>query len=244
MQSASARTEIPARDRLIVALDTKSVGEADAMVKRIGDAVTFYKVGLELVLAGGLELVGRLHAEGYRLFLDMKLLDIGNTVEMAVARVAALDIDFLTIHGLDTKTVAAAVRGRAGSRLKVLGVTVLTNLDRDDLAEQGLSELPENLVVRRAKLITAAGGDGVITSAQEARSVRAAIGAEGLIVTPGIRLAEDPLGDQARVATPAFAIANGADHIVVGRPITQAADPRAAATRFQDEIAKALVLRA
>ena len=228
-----------ARDRLIVALDFAEVGTARAFVEQVGDSVTFYKVGLELVLNGGLDLVRALKGEGKRVFLDMKLLDIPNTVEKAVANAARTGADFLTIHAIDTKTIAAAAKGAAGSDLKVLGVTVLTSLDQGDLAEQGIAATPGDLVVTRARLAKAAGCHGVIASGQEAAAVRAATGEGFLIVTPGIRLPSDAVGDQARVATPGTAIADGATHLVVGRPITQAADPRAAAEAFIQAIATA-----
>lgn len=229
-----------ARDRLIVALDFAEVGAARAFVEQVGDSVTFYKVGLELVLNGGLDLVRALKGEGKRVFLDMKLLDIPNTVEKAVANAARTGADFLTIHAIDTKTIAAAATGAAGSDLKVLGVTVLTSLDQSDLAEQGIAAAtPGDLVVMRARLAKAAGCHGVIASGQEAAAVRAATGEGFLIVTPGIRLPSDAVGDQARVATPGTAIADGATHLVVGRPITQAADPRAAAEAFVQAIATA-----
>jgi len=228
-----------ARDRLIVALDFAEVGAARAFVDQVGDSVTFYKVGLELVLNGGLDLVRALKAEGKRVFLDMKLLDIPNTVEKAVANAARTGADFLTIHAIDTKTIAAAAKGAAGSDLKVLGVTVLTSLDEGDLAEQGIAAKPGDLVVTRARLAKAAGCQGVIASGQEAAAVHAATGEGFLIVTPGIRLPSDAVGDQARVATPETAIADGATHLVVGRPITQAGDPRAAAEAFVQAIATA-----
>ena len=228
-----------ARDRLIVALDFADVGTARAFVDQVGDSVTFYKVGLELVLNGGLDLVRALKGEGKRVFLDMKLLDIPNTVEKAVANAERTGADFLTIHAIDTKTIAAAAKGAAGSDLKVLGVTVLTSLDQSDLAEQGIAATPGDLVVTRAGLAKAAGCHGVIASGQEAAAVRAATGDGFLIVTPGIRLPSDAVGDQARVATPGTAIADGATHLVVGRPITQAADPRAAADAFVQAIATA-----
>ena len=228
-----------ARHRLIVALDFADVGTARAFVDQVGDSVTFYKVGLELVLNGGLDLVRALKGEGKRVFLDMKLLDIPNTVEKAVANAARTGADFLTIHAIDTKTIAAAAKGAAGSDLKVLGVTVLTSLDQSDLAEQGIAANPGNLVVTRARLAKVAGCHGVIASGQEAAAVRAATGEGFLIVTPGIRLPSDAVGDQARVATPGTAIADGATHLVVGRPITQAADPRAAADAIVQAIATA-----
>ena len=190
------------KDKLIVALDLPAYDEARALVDRLGDAVSFYKIGLELLLAGGLELARELKFDGKRVFLDLKFLDIGNTVERAVAAAAGLGVDFLTVHGLDTKTLNAAVRGRADSNLKLLAVTVLTNLEQADLDEQGISLTPEQLVLRRAKLASTAGFDGVIASGQEAGAVRASSGPQFLIVTPGIRLAGADSGDQSRVLTP------------------------------------------
>ena len=227
------------KDKLIVALDLPTYDEARALVDRLGDAVSFYKIGLELLLAGGLELARELKFDGKRVFLDLKFLDIGNTVERAVAAAAGLGVDFLTVHGLDTKTLNAAVRGRADSNLKLLAVTVLTNLEQADLDEQGISLTPEVLVLRRAKLANTAGFDGVIASGQEAGAVRAASGPQFLIVTPGIRLAGADSGDQNRVTTPEDALRAGADHLVVGRPINAAKDPRAAAEAFVARIAEA-----
>jgi orotidine-5'-phosphate decarboxylase len=227
------------KDKLIVALDLPAYDEARALVDRLGDAVSFYKIGLELLLAGGLELARELKFDGKRVFLDLKFLDIGNTVERAVAAAAGLGVDFLTVHGLDTKTLNAAVRGRADSNLKLLAVTVLTNLEQADLDEQGISLTPEQLVLRRAKLASTAGFDGVIASGQEAGAVRASSGPQFLIVTPGIRLAGADSGDQSRVMTPEDALRAGADHLVVGRPINAAKYPRAAAEAFLARIAEA-----
>lgn len=215
--------------RLIVALDVPSAAEARALVRRLGDAVTFYKIGHELLFDGGLELARELKAQGKRVFLDMKLLDIGNTMERGVASAARMGVDFLTIHGHDSKSIRAAVKGRGDSALKLLAVTVLTNLDAADLAEQGISMTPADLVLQRACLAQAGGCDGVIASGEEAARLNAALGRPFLIVTPGIRPLGSASGDQSRVVTPAAAILAGADHIVVGRPITQAADPKAAA---------------
>jgi len=224
------------RDKLIVALDLPSYDDARALVDSLGESVNFYKIGLELLLVGGLELARELKFDGKRVFLDLKFLDIGNTVERAVAAVAGLGVDFLTVHGHDTKTLKAAVRGRAGSNLKLLAVTVLTNLDQSDLDEQGISLTPEQLVLHRAKLANDAGFDGVIASGQEAGAIRAISGPEFLIVTPGIRLAGADSGDQSRVTTPEGALRAGADHLVVGRPINAAMDPRAAAETFLSRI--------
>jgi len=224
------------RDKLIVALDLPSYDDARALVDSLGETVNFYKIGLELLLVGGLELARELKFDGKRVFLDLKFLDIGNTVERAVAAVAGLGVDFLTVHGHDTKTLKAAVRGRAGSNLKLLAVTVLTNLDQSDLDEQGISLTPEQLVLHRAKLANDAGFDGVIASGQEAGAIRAISGPEFLIVTPGIRLAGADSGDQSRVTTPEDALRAGADHLVVGRPINAAKDPKAAAETFLSRI--------
>ena len=231
---------IPARARLFVALDMPDVARARAMVVAIGDAAVAYKVGLELLFGGGLEFAQGLKAAGKTVFLDMKLLDIPNTVEKATANIAALGLDYLTVHGHDRKTLDAAVRGRGASGLKLLAVTVLTSLDAADLAEQGIAGLdPVALVVHRARLAEAAGFEGVVASGQEAAAVRAAVGPRFLIVTPGIRLAEGPDRDQARVLTPARAIAAGASHLVVGRPITEAADPAALAAAIVAAIGSA-----
>jgi orotidine-5'-phosphate decarboxylase len=237
-------SHVTARDRLIVALDMPTLEEAQRLVAKLGEAVTFYKVGLELLFAGGLELARALKAEGKHVFLDMKLLDIGNTVERAVANATELGVDLLTVHGHDLKTLRAAVAGRGKSRLKLLAVTVLTNLTADDLEQQGSSMAPPDLVLMRAKLARESGFDGVIASGQEARRIREAIGPGFLIVTPGIRLTGSASDDQERITTPDHAIAAGADYIVVGRPITQADDPRGAAETFIHHIREAHAARA
>jgi orotidine-5'-phosphate decarboxylase len=229
------------QDHLFVALDVASLDAARRLVATLGDTVSCYKVGLELVFGGGLDFARELKAAGKTVFLDMKLLDIGNTVEKATANVAQLGLDYLTVHGHDRKTLDAAVRGRGNSNLKLLAVTVLTSLDQNDLREQGVAALsPADLVVHRAKLAKAAGFDGVIASGEEAAAVRAAIGPEFLIVTPGIRPAGAEKGDQARAVTPLIAIRAGATHLVVGRPITAATDPKAAAAAIINEISAAV----
>lgn len=220
-------------ERLIVALDVPSAAEARALVATLAHSVSFYKIGHELLFAGGLDLARELKAQGKRVFLDMKLLDIGNTLERGVASAAKMGVDFLTIHGHDTKSIAAAVAGRGQSALRLLAVTVLTNLSAEDVAEQGFVLTPAELALYRARLAFAAACDGVIASGQEATAIRAATGPGFLIVTPGIRMAGGAEGDQARVMTPDAAIRAGADHIVVGRPITHAADPKAAALAIQ-----------
>ncbi|MEZ5849343.1 MAG: orotidine-5'-phosphate decarboxylase [Hyphomicrobiaceae bacterium] len=229
------------KSRLFVALDVPDVERARQLVERLGPEADCFKVGLELLFGGGIAFAQGLKAAGKDVFLDMKLLDIPNTVEKAVANVARLGIDYLTVHGTDRKTLDAAVDGRGGAGLRLLAVTVLTSLDKADLAEQGITGMgPADLVVHRARLAEAAGFDGVIASGQEAALVRAAVSPDFLVVTPGIRLSEGPDRDQARVMTPANAIAAGASHLVVGRPITQAADPAAAARRITTEIARSL----
>lgn len=233
-------TRSTAQDHLIVALDMPTIEGARQLVNALGDTVSFYKVGLELLFAGGLDLARDLRRQGKRVFLDMKLLDIGNTIERAVANASELDITFLTVHGHDHKTLRAAVSGRADGKVKLLAVTVLTNLSEDDLREQGSTLSAADLVLRRAELARAAGFDGVIASGQEAARIRAATGPEFLIVTPGIRLTGSATDDQERVMTPQHAIAAGANHIVVGRPITQADDPKAAAETFVHHIREAL----
>lgn len=228
-----------ARDRLIVALDVPSVADARDLVRRLGGSVTFYKVGLELLFGGGLEFARELKDQGKRVFLDMKLLDISNTIEQAARQIAGFGFDILTIHGTDTKSMSAAVRGRGDTKLEILAVTVLTNLDQTDLAEQGIAMSPADLVVHRAKLAKSAGCSGVIASGLEAARIRSELGPGFRIVTPGIRLPENTTDDQQRVMTPERAIDAGADRLVVGRPITRAADPAAAAEEFVRRIASA-----
>jgi orotidine-5'-phosphate decarboxylase len=226
--------------RLIVALDVPSVEEAKALIEALGDSVGVYKIGLELLFSGGFELARELASQGRSVFIDAKLLDIEATVERATAAIARTGAGFLTVHALDAKTLDAAVRGRAGSKLRLLGVTVLTNLDRDDLKEQGVDRSPKELAVYRAMLAQEAGFDGVVASGEEAAALRKALGPGVLIVTPGIRPKGAERHDQSRSITPAEAIAAGADYIVAGRPITRAPDPRAAAVAIVEEIALAL----
>jgi len=241
MTYASGGSQSDAKRRLFVALDMPDVTAARGLVAKLGTSVQAYKIGLELLFGDGLALAEELKAQGKTVFLDMKLLDIPNTVEKAVANIARRDLDFLTVHGTDTKTLAAAAAGRGTSRLRLLAVTVLTSLEKPDLVQQGIERMaPVELVVHRAKLAQAAGFDGVIASGQEAATVRAAVGPSFLIVTPGIRLAGGAAGDQARVMTPAQAIAAGASHLVVGRPITAASDPVHAAALIVEEVASAL----
>ncbi|HBS37575.1 MAG: orotidine-5'-phosphate decarboxylase [Rhodobacteraceae bacterium] len=215
-------------DRLIVALDVPNALAGLALAEKLGDAVSFYKIGLGMLTGGGLGLANELKQEhGKRIFLDMKLFDIGATVENAVRGLAQFDLDFLTVHG-DPNVVRAAKEGASGKDLKILAVTILTSLDRNDL-DANLIKPGEvqDLVTERAGLALAAGADGVIASPQEAGRIRALPEAKGrLIVTPGVRPTGSDAGDQKRIATPAKAITDGADHIVIGRPIWQAADPQ------------------
>lgn len=225
--------------RLIVALDVAGVDEARRLIDRIGDAATFYKIGYRLAFAGGLALAEELVRSGRQVFLDLKLHDIGNTVEEGVASVAGLGATFLTVHAYP-QTMRAALRGRGGSPLKILAVTVLTSYDDADLTEAGYELTAADLVARRAAQARDIGIDGLVCSAAEAESVRALVGPDRLIVTPGIRPAGAEAGDQKRVVTPADAIRRGADYLVVGRPITGAADPMAAASAVVEEIASAV----
>lgn len=229
---------IAPRDRLIVALDLPDVAAAEEMVRRIGPAASFYKIGLQLLFAGGIDLVRRLTGEGRQVFIDAKFLDIPETVRKAVESVARLDATFLTLHA-DPKTCAAAIAGRGDSPLKLLFVTVLTSVEEADLPRMGYGRRLPELVLDRVDMVLHAGGDGVVASGAEAAAIRERSGDRLLIVTPGIRPAGADAQDQKRVATPAGAIAAGADYLVVGRPVTQAADPRAAAAAIVREIESA-----
>jgi orotidine-5'-phosphate decarboxylase len=232
--------ELEAERRLIVALDVPDAGEAYELWQRLGLRHAIAKVGLELLLSGGVELVRKLTGEGTQVFVDAKLLDIGNTVEHATAGVAGLGATFLTVHAQDPLTAGAAVRGKAGSKLKLLGVTLLTSTPPESLGAQGISLPAQELVLRRAGFAAEAGFDGVVSSPLEAEALKRAFGSKLTIVCPGIRPRATPAGDQARNATPAEAIRAGADYIVVGRPVTKASDPAAAARAIVAEIAHAL----
>ena len=226
-------------DKLIVALDLPDIDAAEAMIERLGPSVGFYKIGLELTYGGGLPLVRRLVDAGKKVFLDLKLHDIPHTVEMATERVANLGATYLTVHAY-SQTMAAARRGKHGSNLRILGVTVLTSMSDQDLKDTGYGYSVAQLVPLRARQAVDAGIDGLVCSAADIAGVRSAIGRKLEIITPGIRPKGAHIGDQKRVMTPFEAIRAGADRIVVGRPITQAADPRVAADAVTREIASAL----
>lgn len=229
---------VEARERLIVALDVESVEAARALIATLGDAVVFYKIGMELAYGGGLPLVEELKAAGRKVFVDLKLHDIGQTVERATRQVARLGADFLTIHAFP-QTMRAARQGAGESGLRLLAVTVMTSYDDADLAEAGYGMGVAELVARRAEQARDIGMDGLILSPQEVAPIRALVGTQMALVTPGVRPAGAALGDQKRVMTPAEAIAAGADHLVVGRPVTRAEHPRAAAEAIVAEIASA-----
>ncbi|MFG1345428.1 orotidine-5'-phosphate decarboxylase [Xanthobacter autotrophicus DSM 431] len=226
------------RDRLIVALDFPSASAAEALVWQLGDVVSFYKIGLELTVAGGLDLAADLIGAGKKVFLDLKLHDIGNTVERATAAAAEKGISLLTVHAYP-QTMAAAARGAAGSDLKVLGVTVLTSYDDADLAKAGYGASVTDTVRLRAGQAREAGIAGCICAPTDAAMVRAILGPDRLVVTPGVRPAGAEVGDQKRIATPAAAIGAGANMIVVGRPILAAPDPLEAARSIVAELAGA-----
>jgi orotidine-5'-phosphate decarboxylase len=227
------------RDRLIVALDLPDVAAAEAMIARLGEPVTFYKIGYQLAFAGGLPLIRQLAGSGKKVFADLKLHDIGHTVARGVESVAALGATFLTVHAYP-QTMKAAVEAAAGSGLKILAVTVLTSYDDADLKAAGYRLGVSDLVEARARQAQALGVDGLVCSPEEAASLRQIVGDQMSLVTPGIRPAGTAVGDQKRVMTPARAIAAGADYLVVGRPVMQAADPKALADAIQAEIAAAL----
>ncbi len=235
---AKAPSALSPRERLIVALDMPRVEDAERLVDELGHVATFYKIGMELAYGGGLAFASRLAAAGKSVFLDLKLHDIPNTVERATAQVARLGANFLTVHAYP-QTMRAAAAGAAGTDLKLLAVTVLTSADDRDLAEAGYALGVQALVRKRGLQAKAAGIHGLVASAAEAAALRAELGREMVLVTPGIRPGDADAGDQKRVATPAQAIADGADYLVVGRPITAAADPRGAAEAIVREIAKA-----
>ncbi len=239
VREQQAAATIDPRDRLIVALDLPSVAEAESMVARLGDAVTFYKIGMELTYAGGLSLAERLVAEGKHVFMDLKLHDIPNTVERATRQIARLGARFLTVHAYP-QSMKAALAGVAGSQLELLAVTVLTSCDDADLAAAGYALGVKQLVARRAMQAKEIGIHGLILSPEETGAVRMLVGPTMQLVTPGIRPAGSDVGDQKRIMTPALAIAAGADRLVVGRPVTEASDPAAAAQAIVGAIKSAL----
>lgn len=228
-----------ARDRLIVGLDLPTVDEARVLVSSLGDAISFYKIGYQLVFAGGLDFARQLIAEDKKVFLDMKLLDIDNTVAKGVENVARMGVSMLTLHAYP-KAMRAAVNAARGSGLTLLGVTVLTSMDEPDLHEAGYDCDPRSLVLRRAEQARDAGMGGIVCSAEEASEVRRIVGADMDIVTPGIRPAGADAGDQKRVMTPADALRAGSSHLVVGRPIVKAQDPKAAARAILAEMTEVL----
>ena len=232
------QTPTTPRERLIVALDVPDVAQASKLVATLDDSVLFYKIGYQLAYAGGLSMAQDLISAGKKVFIDLKLHDIGNTVASGVASIAKLGATFLTVHAYP-QTMKAAVEASRGTGLKILAVTVLTSYDEADLKEAGYSLGVADLVAQRARQAQAIGIDGLVCSAEEAANLRAIVG-EGLsLVTPGIRPAGSAVGDQKRVMTPARAIAAGADYLVVGRPIVAATDPKSAANAIVAEIAVA-----
>ena len=232
-------TIIAPRDRLIVALDLADVAAAQAMIARLGDSVTFYKIGYQLAYAGGLPLVRQLASGGKKVFADLKLHDIGNTVARGVESVAQLGATFLTVHAYP-QTMKAAVEARTGSNLKILAVTVLTSYDDGDLHAAGYRLGVSDLVEARAQQAQVLGIDGLVCSPEEATALRKIVGHQMSLVTPGIRPSGSASGDQKRIMTPARAIAAGSDYLVVGRPVMQAAEPKAAAEAIVAEIEQAL----
>lgn len=228
-------SDIPNKDRLIVALDLPGVDQAEAMVARLGDSVSFYKIGYQLAYAGGLPLVRKLADQGKKVFIDLKLHDIGNTVARGVESIARLGATFLTVHAYP-QTMKAALEARAGSNLKILAVTVLTSYDDADLHAAGYRLGVSDLVEARARQAQALGIDGLVCSPEETASLRKIVGNQMRLVTPGIRPAGAATGDQKRIMTPARAIAAGSDYLVVGRPVVEAADPKAVAEAILAEI--------
>lgn len=228
-----------ARERLIVGLDLPTVAEAEKIVNALGDDVLFYKIGHQLAFAGGLEFARELTQSGKKIFLDMKLLDIDNTVASGVENIAKMGMSMLTLHAYP-KAMRAAVKAAQGSDLTLLGVTVLTSMDDADLIEAGYQGDARSLVMKRAAQARDAGMGGIVCSAEESAAVREIVGADMAVVTPGIRPAGSDAGDQKRVVTPFDAIKAGSSHLVVARPIVKAADPKAAARAILDEMSKAI----
>ncbi|WDI32946.1 orotidine-5'-phosphate decarboxylase [Hyphococcus flavus] len=228
------------KDRLIIALDLPSTEEAEKAINAIGDAGTFYKIGYQLMPVGGLDLARKLSSQGKKVFLDFKFHDIGATVERGVKSVCELGGDFLTVHA-EPDVLKGAVDGKGDdTRLKILGVTVLTSLNQDSLSRAGIEMNIEDLVLKRAEFAAEAGADGVVASAKEAAAIKSRFGDALAIVTPGVRPKGASADDQKRVVTPADAITAGADNLVVGRPIIAADDPKSAAENILREIERAL----
>lgn len=228
-----------ARDHLIVGLDVPSIGEAEAIVKKLGSSVDYFKIGYQLAFAGGIEFARDLARDGRKIFLDMKLLDIDNTVASGVENIAKMGMTMLTLHAYP-KAMRAAVEAAKGSGLCLLGVTVLTSMDEADLIEAGYEYDPHTLVLRRAEQARRAGMGGIVCSAEEASGVRRIVGPDLAVVTPGIRPTGSDPGDQKRVMTPGDAMRAGASHLVVARPIVRAPEPREAAMSILAEIDAAL----
>ena len=228
-----------ARDRMIVALDVADTAKAAALVKTLGDSVSFYKIGMELVYGGGLDFARDLAASGKKIFLDLKLHDIPNTVQKAAAQVSRLGMTYLTVHAFP-QTMKAALEGTRGTNTKILGVTVMTSYDDSDLLAAGYAMGVKDLVAHRARQAKEIGIGGLILSAEEVRAMRKLVGETLDLVTPGIRPAGAAVGDQKRVMTPGEAIAAGATRLVIGRPITEASDPKATADAVAREIEAAL----
>ena len=234
--------KIAARDRLIFALDVPSASEADRLLDRLHGHISFVKVGLELYTAAGPDMVKRIVERGMRVFLDLKFLDIEETVRRATSRVAAMGVEFLTIHA-NRKALTAAVQGREGSALKLLAVTVLTNFDGQDLREMGIQRTVQDLVTARASLASEVGCDGVVASGEEAAAIRQKVGPHFVVVTPGVRPAGKGVDDHARATTPTQTIASGADYLVIGRPIRDAEDPAATVAAITAEMQAAFDAR-
>lgn len=230
---------ITPKDRLIVPLDLPTVMEAEAMVDNLGDSVSFYKIGHQLAFANGLGFIRELHDRGKKVFLDMKLLDIDNTITKGVENIAKMGVAMTTIHAYP-KAMRAAVEAAKDSDLCLLGVTVLTSMDNEDLKQAGYAHSAKDLVLQRAADASEAGMGGVVASAQEASEISKIVRSEMTIVTPGIRPSGSDIGDQKRVMTPAKAIAAGATHLVVGRPITVSENPKSSAESIIKEIESAL----
>jgi len=229
---------LDAHERLIVALDLPSVAAAEAMTKQLGESVWFYKIGYQLAFTGGLPFAARLIAGGKQVFLDLKMHDIGNTVTKGVESVAQMGATFLTVHAYP-QTMKAAVESKKGSKLRILAVTVLTSYDDADLAAAGYKMNVKELAAARAAQARDIAVDGLVCSAEEAASLRSVVGPRMVLVTPGIRPAGSATGDQKRIMTPARAIKAGADYLVVGRPVLEARDPKAAADAIVAEIEQA-----